>query len=354
MVLASQPRWASKVARQASWQGSLRLSIKKRVEKTRCNLDGAVLRSFVSLLGNASLYDWAWVHRYDHNRKLLNSFCLSSRSLVPAEGVKWPVGWFLTRYSRKFIFLSQSLPSSQRLVECFRNFEAKMAWRWKFRNSTHRGPLARLKVAKTFWPSESDVAPELVLLLRSIRTSIMEVVRLQTQKSRYMQTWCNKPPVCRIAERMLKEIFLTPIPNDKNSGYTLVADADLRLILLEITSCDRYRRLDEEELILRRYRAQGQMSALATRMAKLYDDKSVESEIQRSCRQPSSSDLAQFQLRCKSQKDPGEVWFRVITGNSQYKYRSLAMWVSQQARIRLKRHGNNHLVLSGVDFVSRL
>ena len=105
VVLASQPRWASKVARQASWQGSLRLSVKKRVEKTRCNLDGAVLRSFVSLLGNASLYDWAWVLRYDHNRKLLNSFCLSSRSLVPAEGVKWPVVWYLTRYSRKFMFL---------------------------------------------------------------------------------------------------------------------------------------------------------------------------------------------------------------------------------------------------------
>ena len=67
-----------------------------------------------------------------------------------------------------------------------------------------------------------------------------------------------------------------------------------------------------------------------------------------------ASDVAEFQLRCKAQKDAGEVWFRVITGNSHYKMKSLSMWVSKQCRRRLRQHGADRLVLPGVDFTRRL
>ena len=61
-----------------------------------------------------------------------------------------------------------------------------------------------------------------------------------------------------------------------------------------------------------------------------------------------------MQLRCKSQKDAGKVWFRVITGTSKYMYRSLAECVAAEIGSTLESLGDDHLVLSEVDFAKRL
>ena len=84
------------------------------------------------------------------------------------------------------------------------------------------------------------------------------------------------------------------------------------------------------------------------------DDESITNAVQKSSWAQNATEVAQIQLRCKSQKEPGQVWFRVITGNAAYRYKSLALWVADRARLYLRRSGNDHLVLSGVDFVRRL
>ena len=140
----------------------------------------------------------------------------------------------------------------------------------------------------------------------------------------------------------------------KTSGYTLLSDMDARSVLQTILASDRYLLLSSEELATRRDLASCRMVALARRISKAEDDTSLLGAIKKSCWWKHASDVAQVQLRCKSQKEPGQVWFRVITGNAAYKYKSLAAWVSIHAKRLLRQHGNAHLVLSGVDFTRRL
>ena len=93
---------------------------------------------------------------------------------------------------------------------------------------------------------------------------------------------------------------------------------------------------------------------IVKKLAKALDDPEIVSDARRSCWEKGATDVAQVQLRCKSQKPPDELWLRVITGNAAYNYKSLAMWAADQARLRVRRYGCSHLVLSGVDFVKRI
>ena len=161
-------------------------------------------------------------------------------------------------------------------------------------------------------------------------------------------------PVVRIAQTLLIGLRITPIANDKNSGYTLLSDSDVRTVLCKILDCDRYTLINDQDLEGRRWVAQGILEGIAHRLSKALDDKSVRSSAQKYCRQPSATDVAQMQLRCTSQKPPGPVRFRVITGNPKYKYKPLSLWVAQYSRGALRQQGCDHLVLSGVDFTKRL
>ena len=78
--------------------------------------------------------------------------------------------------------------------------------------------------------------------------------------------WRNKPPVCRVALKLLKEAAYTPVPNDKNTGYTLVDDADMVVVLREILASDRYRKLGYGELRSRRISADAQLTNLGMKL----------------------------------------------------------------------------------------
>ena len=110
----------------------------------------------------------------------------------------------------------------------------------------------------------------------------------------------------------------------------------------QILSCDKYVKVDAHELMLRRLASKGTLDGIARRLAEALDDTSVRSSVKKSDWQPKATEVAQIQLRCKYQKDPGSVWFRVITGNALYRFKSLGLWVADRARTLLRQHGNDH------------
>ena len=89
-------------------------------------------------------------------------------------------------------------------------------------------------------PNSADIAPEIKLLSNIIQTSIVEQVKTQNRYFQYQRSWCNRPPVIKVAHRILEKMQTTPIPNDKNSGYTLIADGELRVVLEIIFNSNRY------------------------------------------------------------------------------------------------------------------
>ena len=135
-----------------------------------------------------------------------------------------------------------------------------------------------------------------------------------------------------MAETLLQDMPYIPIPNDKDSGYALVADADVRTTSDDITSSDRYATVSDDEL----RRADGEavelVRSLAKRIAKHEDDWSWMSTICAPLKLDVAASVARAQLMCKSQKPSGEEGFRVIMGTAKYKFRDLSAWVAMVAR----------------------
>ena len=135
------------------WQTSLKLSQKRQAEKASCRASSSMLREFVKLMGNASMGDWAWLASYDQRKSQLLEFEHSSKSVVPARDVPWPIVWFLARYSRKFIFAPGSLPRTDAIVQNMVLFEKKLAWRLVFRNEDKSARVHKKKVKQVLlWP----------------------------------------------------------------------------------------------------------------------------------------------------------------------------------------------------------
>ena len=203
-------------------------------------------------------------------------------------------------------------------------------------------------------PKSSDIAPEIKLLSNIIQASIVEQVKTQNRFFQYQRSWCNRPPVIKVARHIFQTMQTTPIPNDNKSGYTLVADCDLKIVLEKILNTDRYKAISLEELDARRLVAKTTLENIASRLSKKYDDKRIQNATMKSFRESYATDIAQMQLRCKTHREAGQVWLRVITGNGAYSYKSLSFWLVHRARhLRNTQGAHQFLVLSGVDYVRR-
>ena len=113
-----------------------KLSEEIRIARNSDAKERCVLRSLVNLMGpNATLFDWAWLLDYDRRRKQLLQLNIATRSVSPVIHAEWPVGWLLSRYSRKFILRTASLPDNTRISNALSILEKKLAWRYVFRKT---------------------------------------------------------------------------------------------------------------------------------------------------------------------------------------------------------------------------
>ena len=209
----------------------------------------SVLQQFILLMGNASFLDWCWLADYDRRKSLLLEFNYEKCSVHAAQEVPWPIVWLLSRYSRRFIFVAGKIPKAVDYVKDLTLFGKKIAWRWVFRNEAGSTRLVKNKYKKEMqWP-DACIAPEIDLITGAVRTAVLDAVRKANAIANVRKTSrSNRPPVVRVAERLLSSMAVTPVANDKDSGYSLVKDHDLEKVLTDILNTDRYAVISKEKL----------------------------------------------------------------------------------------------------------
>ena len=94
---------------------------------------------------------------------------------------------------------------------------------------------------------------------------------------------------------------VTPVANDKDSGYSLVKDHDLEKVLTDILNTDRYAVISEEKLKRDDADAVKKLEGIAKRIAKYEGDYGWMSAIMGPVWQNKSPSIAQVQLKCKTQ-----------------------------------------------------
>lgn len=214
--------------------------------------------------GWATLENYQYVLALPRLKRTIYAYDHRSRSLLTDESdeLPWPVMWALGRYNRKHILAGKKLPNLEDFRESLVQFEWKARWRQFFcRGSVEEQDVGGMKFVKfpgVVTPSFSgSTSIETEMALKATRVAVLRGVRHERHKAKYDKTWKNVIPLTRLGLRLLKDMQVVPIPNDKEPGYTLHSKASLTSIHEDILGSDVYEKVDpgdyDENALRRRY-----------------------------------------------------------------------------------------------------
>ena len=136
-------------------------------------------------------------------------------------GVPWPVVWLLSRYSQKHIFLNKQLFDSGTAMRDVDVFLHKLRWRRRL----EAGSLPSIRVAKRrfFNPYKEELPhDDFDQWVQAFRNHMHEHVQRAHMSSRFSRRFTNMAPLHRFAMRMMREMQLLALPQDKHGGFAII------------------------------------------------------------------------------------------------------------------------------------
>ncbi len=156
----------------------------------------------------------------------LDFYDITSRSLVDISDAPWPLKWVLCRYSSKHIFCSQKSIGANALLEYLKKFENKMRWRSCFASASSGLQddfalrAARRPKYKPVKHCNVSGSPELQAFLGRFRALVLEAAVAAGRKAACGRV-CNMPFAVKYGFKLLRELDLVAVKNDKEPGFTL-------------------------------------------------------------------------------------------------------------------------------------
>ena len=85
-------------------------------------------RTFFGLMRGASLEDWCRFSRFEDIREKVLFYDYTSKSMLSADGVQWPILFSHGSYSQKHVFHDKKLPSLEKFSAEIKIFCNKLQW----------------------------------------------------------------------------------------------------------------------------------------------------------------------------------------------------------------------------------
>lgn len=155
-----------------------------------------------------------------------------------------------------------------------------------------------------------------------------------------------RPPAAILAKKWIRECGWTPVPNDKDPGYTFVKKDDSIQAHRSILEASSYQ-CDAEIPRLR------QTYLNLCKKFEIFDGKAQAQDIMRTAMDNLTGWASRLKLACKTHKDPGEVSFRNIHAAPGAPTRGLSLRIAQELREALLSQCP-YLLSSSEDFVQRI
>ena len=130
----------------------------------------------MKLMRGARRADWLHLLNFARLRQLVRIYCPGTKSLLPGDGVPWPIIWILARYSSKHIFAGKSKPVLQVYNEAAGRFCDKLRWRWLFGDSgEYRRLPFNIRRPTAKFTSKAHPAPE--AWIGGLHNTVMQQIR---------------------------------------------------------------------------------------------------------------------------------------------------------------------------------
>jgi len=279
------------------------------------------------MMTDATREDWAFLANFESLRHNLNVYNHGSRSVVEAGClVPWPIIWLLTRFNRKHRFCTTTKPDFDAVRRSVGTFESQMKWKWWFHHNPDPHPRRPRVPGLATAPCPHVVPHELLTWLGFLRGAIFKAVRRGAPHSISARP-SRVPLLVKWAFRLMRELQVVGIPNDKEYGFSLEAVEVQQVIHAEILGSNSYQEISPLDVnvvnIAERY------AKLCFRIGRFERHASLGHSMVRTFGIQGSSLETSLVTTIKTHKGNGFIEHRNIHAAACPKLRGLSFWVTQ-------------------------
>ena len=294
--------------------------------RAKSRADSTPLRQLLRLMKGASLMHWKSLFSFvagAGNLCSLYNYESCTTSPCPRD-IPWPVQWLLSTFSKKYIFINNSAPKIQPIIQSLNQFVNKIKWKWVHRNSEPQS-FRNLGIRSARTPTCNKlIDPILNGWLLDIRRRIIGKA-ISLVRGRAHGAHSNTFPLVTIALRQLKRLPYAVLQRDKEPGFCLIPISDFRKLELSVLSGCEYRPILASNINL-----QSTRKAFASIAKRIQDAQSLPGLAHSLTKSLYvGSFFAKLGLQVKTHKHSGEITCRNLHKSANYALQGLSAWITE-------------------------
>ena len=282
--------------------------------------------SLEKLMAGATLADWRGLIDFSHGRggttKLYDP-AVASLAPLPMD-VLWTVDWLVSSYSKKFAFCGSKPPDLNDLRNQLIDYSNQL--KWSLSLAGDGSSTALFKKPKSYRPPPCPrvVDPDVENWLLAFRSRVLSTTRSQSRAGCH-KSYDNTFPLFKLALRQLKLIPYILVPNDKESGYSLIKESLFSNVEISTLLSKSYRAIRECDISIPSMVKT--LRSLANRIKVETKEPKIAYSIFSSC-DAEARWIANLGFTVKTHKEQGNITLRNLHKAPVYALKGLSMWVS--------------------------
>ena len=282
------------------------------------------------MFSSVSLRDAAWLCRREELRSNIcvvpNTPVLEAAHPKPQD-FPWFVELCLGRFSKKHIVRSSRPLSLHRIHRELENLEARLSWRWHFRNADRSAaPRPREKRAPLCY--EGRIPGQLQVFIDKIKSVVWQEVRKANVRIKTFRSFYRLPSYVRRTLLWLQQNELEATPTDKDGVLAVVSKPLLNNLLKAELVTNKYQPIHDSNY---QFLVRGDRKVFYSLAAKLVElgDRGWATESRRTLSDKKRRFRTNLSWTIKTHKPPGQLSVRTIHSGSGHSLSSLSGYVDQ-------------------------
>ena len=187
---------------------------------------------FMKLMKGANEEDWNFLaYFYFERDDYTRIYDHKIRSVYNAESLPWTWRYILTRFNRKHILCSRSLPCADRARKCLDELCWKIEWKHHFLEKVSETLPFRMPYQRTAVFNQLP-CPSLRSWLHRLKNAVFSVLQEDRSRGKSSTAHVNTFPMIRWVLRRMRDGGWTLLPNDKEPGFCFIRHSETRDIAI--------------------------------------------------------------------------------------------------------------------------
>ena len=185
---------------------------------------------FMKLMKGANEEDWIFLANFERD-DYTRIYDHKIRSVYNAESFPWTWRYFLTRFNRKHILCSRSLPCADRARTCLDELCWKIEWKHHFLEKVSETLPFRVPYQRTAVFNQLP-CPSLRSWLHRLKSAVFSDLQEDRSRGKSSTAHVNTFPMIRWVLRRMRDGGWTLLPNDKEPGFCFIRHSEIRDIAI--------------------------------------------------------------------------------------------------------------------------